>query len=143
MTDNDTNAMPWLADELRDRREAMGLTQAALADLAGIYPGRVSDYERGTRVPSLATLAELAAVLGPFRIESGPRDVAFYRRMFEGASMVNAQLCARALYAKLYGSADEPEFDRFRELTRQVLAEHGESVSAETALELIDTRETS
>ena len=49
---------------LRARREASGVSQEALADLAGIHRTYVSMLERGRANPSLSVLDALAGALG-------------------------------------------------------------------------------
>ena len=41
---------------VKDRREALGLTQEAFAELAGIHRTYLSDIERGTRNVSLVNI---------------------------------------------------------------------------------------
>lgn len=48
---------------VRDRREALDLTQEAFAELAGIHRTYLSDIERGTRNPSLINIERLATAL--------------------------------------------------------------------------------
>ena len=45
-------------------RERAGLTQAQLAERAGLHISAVTRFEQGWREPSLATAAELAKALG-------------------------------------------------------------------------------
>lgn len=49
---------------VRECREARGLSQEALADIAGLSRGYLSDVERGEVAPSLETLQKLADGLG-------------------------------------------------------------------------------
>lgn len=49
---------------VRERRRALRLTQAQLAELAGISVAFVGHIERGTRILSVETLFRLCAVLG-------------------------------------------------------------------------------
>ncbi len=51
-------------DRLRELRAERSLTQARLAELAGLTEIDVSRYERGEVDPSLHTLVALARVLG-------------------------------------------------------------------------------
>ncbi len=55
-----------IGDRIRARREALGLTQRALAELCQGHPSwrEVSHYETGRRMPELAALRKLAAALG-------------------------------------------------------------------------------
>jgi transcriptional regulator with XRE-family HTH domain len=55
---------------LRDLRQAVGISQEALAHRAGLSANYISDLERGRKSPSLRTVARLAHVLGtiPSRI---------------------------------------------------------------------------
>jgi transcriptional regulator with XRE-family HTH domain len=48
---------------VRDRREALGLTQEEFADRAGIHRTYVSDIERGSRNPSLVNIERIAEAL--------------------------------------------------------------------------------
>ena len=59
---------------LRARREASGVSQEALADLAGIHRTYVSMLERGRANPSLSVLDALAQALGT-RLSSIFREV--------------------------------------------------------------------
>lgn len=49
---------------LRELRARTGMSQGQLADLAGLTPDQISDYERGARHPTLPTLHALALALG-------------------------------------------------------------------------------
>ena len=49
---------------LKALREQRGLTQAKLAEAAGISLGAVRNYEQGLREPSLAAGVKLARALG-------------------------------------------------------------------------------
>lgn len=51
-------------DELRSRRKAAGLTQAVVAERAGVHAVTVSLLERGKRQPSLGVVLRLADALG-------------------------------------------------------------------------------
>jgi ribosome-binding protein aMBF1 (putative translation factor) len=48
---------------VRKRREALGMTQAALAGKIGAHGPYISDLEAGKKIPVLATLAKLADAL--------------------------------------------------------------------------------
>lgn len=48
---------------LKDRREALGLTQEELAERAGIHRTYLSDVERGTRNISLLNIERLSLAL--------------------------------------------------------------------------------
>ena len=49
---------------IRKYRLALGLTQRQVAELVGIGPARVSEWERGLTCPSVASLLRLAKTLG-------------------------------------------------------------------------------
>jgi transcriptional regulator with XRE-family HTH domain len=49
---------------LRALREGAGLTQAELADAAGMVPNSLARLERGVSQPSWETVVRLAAALG-------------------------------------------------------------------------------
>ncbi|HYU31858.1 MAG TPA: helix-turn-helix transcriptional regulator [Thermoanaerobaculia bacterium] len=53
-----------LGRTLRDLREAVGLTQAALARKAGVGKSQLSKYEQGKELPKLETLERLLVALG-------------------------------------------------------------------------------
>ena len=48
---------------VKDRREALGLTQEEFAELAGIHRTYLSDIERGTRNVSLINIERVASAL--------------------------------------------------------------------------------
>lgn len=48
---------------IRKRREALGLTQAALAQRMGVAPERPAQWERGERLPNLMQVPMLCAAL--------------------------------------------------------------------------------
>jgi len=48
---------------VKDRREALGLTQEAFAEKAGIHRTYISDIERGTRNVSLINIERVAQAL--------------------------------------------------------------------------------
>ena len=50
--------------EIRRRREALGVSQEALAFRAELHRTYISLLERGLRNPSIGVLAQLAAALG-------------------------------------------------------------------------------
>ena len=65
-----------LANDLRAAREALGLTQAALAEQVGVSRKTVNTVENGVFVPSTLLALKLAAALGRpvealFRVEGG------------------------------------------------------------------------
>lgn len=49
---------------LKEHRAAANLTQAELAEKAGICSTQITGYERGRQQPSLRTLNRLAGALG-------------------------------------------------------------------------------
>jgi transcriptional regulator with XRE-family HTH domain len=53
-----------IGEEVRRRREEMGLTGAQLAARAGMAPSAVSQIETGKRTPSSASVIKLASALG-------------------------------------------------------------------------------
>ncbi len=55
---------PAFGERLRARRAAAALTQAALAERAGLDVSYVSQMERGLRDPSLSSIEALAGALG-------------------------------------------------------------------------------
>jgi transcriptional regulator with XRE-family HTH domain len=61
MTDNIT---AFVAEAVRERREQLGLTLRALASKSGVSSSMISDIERGTKSPTVSTLAALAGALG-------------------------------------------------------------------------------
>jgi transcriptional regulator with XRE-family HTH domain len=52
-----------LGARIRARREALGLSQAALAEKVGITPNYVSNLERGLKLPTLDTLVAIAKAI--------------------------------------------------------------------------------
>ncbi len=53
-----------LITSLKNRREALGVTQAHLAELAGVGIRTLKEIESGTGNPTVETLVKLADVLG-------------------------------------------------------------------------------
>ena len=56
--------MPTFATKLKQLRESSGLTQAGLAQRAGLSLGIVRDYEQGRKEPALRSAFKLAEALG-------------------------------------------------------------------------------
>lgn len=55
--------MDTLGNRIKDRREALGLSQRVLAEKVGLSHGAVALYETGKREPDLGTLQRLAHTL--------------------------------------------------------------------------------
>ena len=53
-----------LKDRITEKRNALGMTQAKLAETAGITPAAISQIEKGNRVPTTPVLRKIANVLG-------------------------------------------------------------------------------
>ncbi len=51
------------AERLRERRGAVGITQASVARQLNVTPQTVSKWERGVSVPDIDNLIELAKLL--------------------------------------------------------------------------------
>ena len=62
---------------LRKARTEAGLSQADLAEAAGIAPGRISDYERGKLDPSFNMMLRLLAACGTSLALVSPEDSSF------------------------------------------------------------------
>jgi transcriptional regulator with XRE-family HTH domain len=58
------NVTGHVADAIKKRREQLGLTLRALASRSGVSSSMISDVERGTKSPTIATLSALAEALG-------------------------------------------------------------------------------
>lgn len=56
--------MSALGARIREARKSRGLTQTQLADTLGTSQGWLSQWERGTRTPSVDWLSRLADALG-------------------------------------------------------------------------------
>ncbi len=67
MRDEDTADFSEVRRRLIERRHALGLSQAALAERLGTTQSAVSDLERGTGAPMAVTVRRWAAALG-FRL---------------------------------------------------------------------------
>ena len=63
---------------MKRRRAALAISQAQLAERAGISTGYVGELEMGTKDPSLETLSRIAAALEvqPYRLMMSDEDVA-------------------------------------------------------------------
>lgn len=55
---------PILFEQLRQRREVLGVTQVKLSELSGIALRTINLIESGSHNPSVETIMKLAAVLG-------------------------------------------------------------------------------
>jgi transcriptional regulator with XRE-family HTH domain len=55
---------PVLFEQLRQRREVLGVTQVKLSELSGIALRTINLIESGSHNPSIETIMKLAAVLG-------------------------------------------------------------------------------
>lgn len=53
-----------IGENIRNRRESLGLTQTYVAEHAGITQAMLCQIERGTKNPSLQVSAEIALLLG-------------------------------------------------------------------------------
>lgn len=53
-----------LAKRMKERRQALGMSQEALADRSGLSSNFIARIEIGDKTPSLSTLAKLADALG-------------------------------------------------------------------------------
>jgi transcriptional regulator with XRE-family HTH domain len=63
MNRDDRQFLQRLGDRIRDRRAAMNLTQAALADKCGLHRTFVGSVERGERNLALISLRKIANAL--------------------------------------------------------------------------------
>ncbi len=70
---------------MRSVRQSLGMTQAELAEAAGIDPSFYGQIERGTNVPSLKTFLSVAAALGVDPADLLPRKAARGDRLYEKA----------------------------------------------------------
>lgn len=67
--------MPDLSDRIREAREALGLSQQAIAEKCGVTARSQRNYESGDRLPDAGYLAALAAAGADVRyILTGQRD---------------------------------------------------------------------
>jgi DNA-binding transcriptional regulator YiaG len=68
-------------EEVRRARYKLGLTQAELAAVMGVRTMSVSDWERGTRIPSSQSVRLIQAYLSGYRPADWPsRRVAYWKR---------------------------------------------------------------
>lgn len=63
-----------LGDGLAEARKAASLTQTELGRRTGVPNSRISEYEAGKKLPSVATLLALSRELGPFTLDAGRAD---------------------------------------------------------------------
>jgi transcriptional regulator with XRE-family HTH domain len=85
-------------------RRATGLTQAALADLAGTSQPTIAAYETGTKRPSLRTIQRMASAVGldvhvalvPRMSREDRRSLALHERIAERLRAAPDQTLARA-----------------------------------------------
>ena len=85
-------------------RRTTGLTQAALAELAGTSQPTIAAYEAGTKRPSLRTLQRMAAAVGlgvhvsfvPQMTREDRRSLALHERIADRLRAAPAETLARA-----------------------------------------------
>jgi len=63
-TDAEKALLRAFGDRVRSRREALGLSQERLAELAGLHRNYVGSLERGERNVALVNITKLATALG-------------------------------------------------------------------------------
>jgi transcriptional regulator with XRE-family HTH domain len=63
MKENDAQISRTVSKRLRQRREALGLSQADVAERVDVNPSYVGLLERGERVPSLDVLLKMCAAV--------------------------------------------------------------------------------
>lgn len=56
--------MQELAQRVKERREALDISQAALAEQVGVHQTMISAIERGVKAPSVEVLVRMQRVLG-------------------------------------------------------------------------------
>lgn len=56
--------MKTVADKMRARRDALGLTQNEVALKAGLWPQDIYRFERGRNKPGLESIKKIAGALG-------------------------------------------------------------------------------
>lgn len=67
--------MPAMCDRIREAREALGLSQQAIAEACGVTARSQRNYESGERLPDAGYLAAIAAAGADVRyILTGQRD---------------------------------------------------------------------
>lgn len=83
-----------LADIVRERRQAKGLTQKQLAARVGAHEQTIGNLERGKTATDPSTLARIGKVLDLDL--SSPAAVAATRTLTDTANAVTAEMIARA-----------------------------------------------
>lgn len=53
-----------LGENIRERRETVGMTQTTLAGMAGVTLGAINQFESNIRIPNAYTFAAMAKALG-------------------------------------------------------------------------------
>lgn len=56
-----------LSEQIKEKRKALGLTQAQLAEATGVTVVSIGKYENG-KLPTVRKLLALSKVLGPFTV---------------------------------------------------------------------------
>lgn len=64
--------------KIQQYRKKKGISQAKLAELAGISAGSIGNYEGGHREPNLETIAKIAVVL-----EVEPSDLIDFKKIID------------------------------------------------------------
>lgn len=107
-----------MAQILREKRKALGMTQEQVADYLGVTAPAVNKWEKGTTCPDIALLPARAAMLDAAPKPMNSRMSALFRHILSAVSpaAVNAQIVSALLtnleqapeYAFLRGT---PEFE--------------------------------
>lgn len=125
--------MSRIAELIREARATAGLTQAELAARAGTSQPTIAAYERGTKVPSAATLERLLATAGmgvgaiplPQKGRSAPLD-ALVRRHRAAILEIAARHGAKDV--RIFGSVARGQTHRASDIDLLVDMEPGRSL---------------
>ena len=89
-----TTDLKRLADIVRERRTARGLTQRELAERVGVHEQTIGNLERGNRATDPATLAKVGKVLGVDL--TSPTAVAGAQVLAQSVEAIRTELARRA-----------------------------------------------
>ena len=96
-----------IGDEVRRRREGLGLTGAQLAARARMAPSSISQIETGKRTPSSASVIKLAEALGAEVGDLYPKKAQAPLPLEDASAGLDAQNLTEQDLASLHKTLDE------------------------------------
>ncbi|MCD8356118.1 MAG: helix-turn-helix domain-containing protein [Clostridia bacterium] len=114
--------------KIHDIRKSKKMSQAELAEKAGISLMSIRRYEKGDRAPNTEQLAKIAAALGVFVVDIV--DNAYFDNLpMKEIDFINPNANPETLRARKLRNRMNAAFDRMNETGQQAAAERVEELS--------------